>query len=138
MKKFLLLFVLFLVPLMCFGYDNLVSPPEDLGELLKMFFSQAGSVKGQGITILIAFGLTTLLGLFKYFSITFKIVFDKLGNWKFILPLILGAVAELLLNLPKPVTLAGFITTLITGISGVGALSIFFHHVLDKFIGEKK
>jgi hypothetical protein len=138
MKKLWLLLFLVLVPMLCFGYDNLVSPPEDLGQFVTWFFAQAGSVKGQGMTLIIAFGLTALLGVFKYFSTAFKTAFDKLGNWKFIIPIVVGASAELILNLPQPVTLIGVVTTIITGASGIGAVSIAIHHCLDKFIGEKK
>lgn len=128
--------MLLIVPCLLFGYENLTPAPEGLGDFFSWLFSTVKTVQGQGWTVMTAFVLTGIVGLFKLTPL--KIYFDKLGKWKFILIMALGAGAELLFNIPRPFTFSGVISVIITGASGTGALSIAFHHIIDKLKPEKK
>lgn len=137
--SFGVLATLILLPAIAFAqvtYTDLpVAPSDDLGTLITYIFSQGKIVMGQGTTAIIAFIITILIAITKFTFL--KPIFDKLGNWKFIIPITLGAIAEILFNIPKPFTWTAFITILVQGITGIGAVSIAVHHVWDKFKGKK-
>lgn len=134
-----ILAALFLVPVVCFAqvtYTDLpVAPSDDLSTLISYVFSQGKIVLGQGTTAIIAFVITILIAISKLTSI--KPIFDKLGSWKFIIPLALGAIAEIVFNLPKPFTWSAFIAILVQGVTGIGAVSIAVHHIWDQIKGKE-
>jgi len=132
-KKIFLLLLLFL-PLFCFGYENLPETPTDLNSFSQWFFSSI-PVKGAGWIVITGFVLTLLVGITKLTPL--KAIFDKLGSWKFVLIMILGALAELIINFPTPFTLAGFLNIVATGALGTGSVSIAFHHILNGFANKK-
>jgi hypothetical protein len=118
-----------------FGYDNLPAQDGDMGgwfmSLVEMI-KNWGSLGWHGI---VAAMIVLVIGLTKISFI--KVYWDKLGAWKFVIPLALGAVAELILNFPKPFQWGTFIGVIITGIGGSGALSIAVHHIFDKLLSKK-
>lgn len=130
MFKSIAFLILFLLPLLCFGYTNFTDPPADVGPFITFFFDRVPALKGMGVVAIIGFVLTLFVGILKMNG-WFKTQFDKWGKWKFILIMILGAIAELCINWPTPFTLAGFLNIIATGALGSGAVSIAFHHVLD-------
>ncbi len=132
--KSLFLFFIILFPVLCFSYDNFVAPPEDTTSFVQWFFSSFPA-SGAGWMVITGFVLTLIVGVLKLTSL--KSWFDKLGSWKFAFIMILGAVAELVINLPSPFTWSGFLNIVATGALGTGSISIAIHHILDNFIKKK-
>jgi hypothetical protein len=122
---------LLLVPVICLGYDNVVAPPEDPAGFASWFFPGTSAIKGQGHLVVVAFILTTAIGIIKMTPL--KTLFDKLGSWKSIIVAILGAIAELFLNWPSPATFNNIMTIFLTGAAGTGMISSGLHHALDGF-----
>ena len=131
-----LLALMVLFPMFAFSYDNLTEAPEGIGEFLAWAFANAKPAFGAGAASATAFVCTVLLGISKFTPL--KPVFDKLGNFKFIIPMILGAVAELALNFPTPFSVKALVIMLYTGAMGTGTAAIAFHHIADKFIKKKE
>lgn len=132
------LWVLFIlmIGLDVMAYTNITPPPETVDGFIKWFFSEAKSMNGAGLTVIIAFSMTVILGLFKFTPL--KPVWDKLGNWKFVIPMAAGAIGEVALNWPSPFSWAILATQIVTGATGTGLLAVAFHHVADNFISAWK
>lgn len=133
MKKFIL-FLLIIFPVMCLGYTNFSGPPEDTSGFLNWFFASMPTA-GSGWMIITAFAMTVVIGILKLTKL--KTFFDKFGNWKFLLVMFIGAVVELIMNLPSPFTWSGFLNIIATGALGTGSISIAFHHVINGFTDKK-
>lgn len=129
---------LLLVPVICLAqtatvaYVNVANPPDDIGAFINWLFTSAGAVKGHGSMAISALIITVLMGILKMTAL--KSLFDKLGNYKIIVPMALGAIAELLTNYPSPATLATVLSVIVTGASGTGLISVAYHHALDNLV----
>lgn len=124
---FLVVMVILLFPLVVLAYDNLPTTPEDVGGFVGWFTQNVQTLSGAGALAIVAFVLTCLIGIFKLTPL--QKYWDKLGKWKVIIPLVLGAIAELIINFPNPFTWQGLITVIIAGVTGSGALAIAINQV---------
>jgi hypothetical protein len=130
MKKVYWIFFLFLLlPLLAIAQTvtptpipPLLNPPTDTGEFIGWLFSSVKSLSGASSTLIIAFVLTVIIGAFKLTPLIKY--WDKLGKWKFTVPLLLAAVVEVLMNMPKPFAWGAFISQLIVGAFGTGTVAI--------------
>lgn len=132
MRKLFLLFLMFFVSASLFAFDNLSEAPTDIGSLFTYIFANYKAVAGAGTHAVIAFAITIIIAIFKWIS-TVKTWFDKLGAWKFLIPSLLGIIAELIFNLPAQVTFASIVGVIITGATGTGLMSIGIHHFIENF-----
>lgn len=133
LEMFLLVIVLLVlaIPLALFGYDPLTLPPDDISGFLGWLASGAQNLKGSSSTLIIAFVLSAIIGIFKLTPLSTW--FEKLGKWRFIIPISLGGIAELLINWPAPFAFGSLVTILVSGIVGPGALAIAVYHALKGF-----
>jgi Sec-independent protein translocase protein TatA len=136
-KKFIswtVLITVLLFPILLLGYENLGTTPEDVGGFITWFTTNAKTLPGAGGLAITAFILTCLLGIFKLTPL--RKYWDKLGKWKVVIPLVLGAVAELIINFPSPFTWQGLLTVFIAGVTGSGALAIAINQVWKKIFNK--
>ena len=117
---------LLLIPVLSFGYTIFDAPPEDPVAFIKWAFNSITSFRGASASVITGTSITILLWIFNYFKT--KVFMEKLGEWKFIIPLVLGAIAELVFNFPDPFTWSALISVIVAGASMNGALAIAIHH----------
>lgn len=117
------------------AYDNLPEQSGDLGAWFQALVDMIKNHADLGWRGLTAGSIVLLIGISKFTFV--KPYWDKLGAWKFAIPLALGAIGELILNFPVPFQWGTFISVIITGVAGSGALSIAIHHIMDKLLPSK-
>lgn len=113
----------------------ILNPPVETGEFIGWFFSSIKTLSGASATLIIAFILTVLIGLFKLTPL--KTFWDKLGKWKFVVPLALGAIVEIIMNLPNPFTWGAFAGQLIAGAFGTGTVAIALKTIWSQLFPPK-
>lgn len=127
--------MIFLMPLIALAYENLPATPDDVGGFVSWFTQTVQTLPGTGALIIVAFVLTAMIGIFKLTPL--QKYWDKLGKWKVVIPLVLGAVAELVLNFPSPFTWQALITVVMSGITGSGALAIAINQLYKNLFKTK-
>ena len=132
-KLFMFLFVstLILFSFNALAYTVLQPAPGEVVPWIQWLMSEVGSVKGQGWPLMVALGLWALVGVTKFTFL--KKYFDKLGKYKFLVPLLGGALAEVFFNLPQPFSFSALIAMFVAGAGQQGLLAVAFHHLIDKF-----
>lgn len=117
-------------PLTAFAY--VVSEvPSEIGPWFQWLITEIGNAKGQGWYVILGISIWALVGICK-FSIL-KTYFDKLGKWKFTIPIVLAVFADLFVNFPNPFTWGALLSVLVTSAGSGGTLAIAFHHIIDSF-----
>jgi hypothetical protein len=115
-----------------FGYETIPAEPSDFNSLIEMVMSAFSAFKAGSIGMGVGLVITVLLGLMKMVPML-KGMFDKLGAWKFVIPMILGAIAEIAFNLPSDISFSAVMSLVIKGVQANGMVAIAFHHILEKF-----
>jgi hypothetical protein len=111
-----------------YAYTVLGEVPGDPLEWIKWAYTQVLSAKASSSAVKVGLLLWALIGLSKFTSL--KKYFDKLGKWKSALPLVLGATAELLYNMPDKAGVSSIFAVLLAGASGSGLISVAWHHIV--------
>jgi hypothetical protein len=119
-----------LIPVYLSAYEVLSLPPDDPIEFLQWAFVTITSFKGASVSIIVGCSITILLWIFNYFKT--KTFMDKLGKWKFVVPIGLGALAELCFNFPAPFTWSNLVAVIVKGASMNGAVAIALHHTCKR------
>jgi hypothetical protein len=121
---------LLILPVCLFAYELLSVPPEDPAEFISWAFAVITSFKGASASVIVGGSITILLWIFNYFKT--KTFMDRLGNWKFIIPIGLGAIAELCFNFPETFTWSALLAVLSKGATMNGAIAIALHHTCKR------
>jgi hypothetical protein len=115
-----------------FGYDTIPAEPSDFNAVVEMVMAAFSAFKAGSIGMGVGLIITLILGLMKMIP-ALKNAFDKLGAWKFIIPMALGAIAEIAFNLPSDLSFAAVVSLVVQGVQANGLVAIAFHHIISQF-----
>jgi len=115
----------------------ITNPPADSSNYIQWFFDSIKSLKGATANLIIAFVLSALIGAMKMPAIIKLKFWDKLGKWKFTIPLILGAIVALLIVWPTPFSWASLVQIIVAGAIGNGGLAIAIREIIRQFFPKK-
>lgn len=121
---------LLIIPVYLSAYEVLNLPPDDPIEFLQWTYATVTSFKGASVSIVVGSSITILLWIFNYFRT--KEYMDRLKEWKFIIPIGLGALAEICFNFPEQFTWNTLIAVIVRGASMNGAVAIALHHTCKR------
>lgn len=133
MRKFLIVLCLFFVSSLAYAYEVLQPAPDDIVGFVSWIMQQVDAMKTGNWQVITAIVVAGLLGIFKFASKSFAAQMEKLGNWQFVIPVVLGAIGELILNFPHPFQWMEVIPVIIAGGTSTGLMAVAVYHIHKKF-----